>query len=173
MKIEYIKKIEDYCLEKISREDLQVYFQDKIDFLLLDNMLELALGIHTKSGVFLFDVILHSFYTKINNEDRDKIQKKYVEIRTGHEEHEDLIQVFFKNTTDIEENIRILLSLIEEPPKYFERAGRTEVFIMKCLFQLKSLPSDRALEEFKKFANSENEDIASYVRIQLAKEGNI
>lgn len=100
---------------------------------------------------------------------KDRIYKKYISIREGHQEHEEMLTYFHSNFIEPKTNVCILQLLVINAPSYFRKVGREKVFIEKCVFTIAKQPTPQAKEALLNFAFSTNETIKRAAQLYLTK----
>ena len=123
---EILKK---YASGLIPTEEFERSFKNRPDYISYDRQLEFALNDFEE-----FNMLFWYLPTKMDLEQKDKINKKYISIGEGHHEHEEMLTYFHRNFIRPNENVSILMSLIKNPPKYFKDVDRENVFLEKMPF---------------------------------------
>ena len=156
--------LKQYASGLISKEDFLKIFKSEIDFNSFDMLLEKSLNDFSE-----FNMLLWYLPTTLNDIQKDKIFKKYLSLKEGHQEHEELLNYFHKNFINADQNVIILQSLVENPPRYFQEADRENVFKEKCIFTIAKQPTMKAKEALIKYIKSTDETIARASELYLQK----
>jgi len=167
MKVEEILNL--YLDGKIKTKEFNDRLLKHININNCDKLLELSLNKLTSVGIDLFSSVWWIIATNFSYDIVDPLVKKYLAIQVGHFQHEDMIEYFHNNIIDPEVNVNILVSLIENPPKYFLIDDRENVFIEKCLFTIAKQPTFKANEVLLVFSSSDNETISRASKLYLEK----
>jgi len=160
--------IDKFILKKISKEELEKGIGKRYSYIEFDKLLSRALQENTENHTNqLFRKIFWYLPTNLSKQELDRIYTKYISIRIGHFEHEDMLSHFHLDIIDPEQNVRILENLVTTPPSYFKLDDSEPIFLEKCLFTISKQPTKEAKEALLKFTLSQNETIARASKLYL------
>lgn len=157
-----ITLIDNYILEKIDKKELTNQFGKEYSFKEFDNVLSNSLlkdmGVYTNH---IFNKVFWYLPVNVTVTEKDFIFKKYISIKFGHFEHENMLDYFHTNIINPVQNVSILNDLIRNPPEYFKLDDSEPVFLQKCLFIISKQPCSDAKNILKEYSISKKNTVLS------------
>ncbi|MDX1365453.1 MAG: hypothetical protein R3243_14675 [Arenibacter latericius] len=106
-----------------------------------------------KNNWKVFRFIFVNISRKLNNRDKERLYREYL-LNHKHFDHEDMIKYFYVDYIDDLKNIKMLVDLINSPPRYFYDQEREYVFIEKCINALKAQKYPESFHAIKKISDT-------------------
>lgn len=163
---EQVSFLDEFMLGKINKSQLIHFLGKEYKDYEFEKLLDEAIQ---KKNNQLFYRLFWYLPVILSDIERDKIYKKYITIKDGHFEHEEMLNYFHKKFDFTKETVIILKDLIVNPPKYFINDDSINVFINKCLFTIAKQPFNLSAETLKELVASKNQFISIRANSYLQK----